>query len=113
MLAPANGSAPVSRLATGWREASVFAWSPDSASIAAVLGPELGPKRLVLIDVVTGAQQTIAPWLLLRRQLRARKAGNSSMAERRAKASRRAATSTGSISPSQARSTSPPRARIG
>ena len=60
MLAPANGSAPVSRLATGWRETSVFDWSPDSASIAAVLGPELGAKRLVLIDAITGAQQTIA-----------------------------------------------------
>jgi Tol biopolymer transport system component len=60
MLAPADGSAPVSRLATGWRETSVFDWSPDSASIAAVLGPELGPKRLVVIDVVTGAQETIA-----------------------------------------------------
>jgi dipeptidyl aminopeptidase/acylaminoacyl peptidase len=60
MLVPANGSAPVSRLAVGWREASVFDWSPDSASIAVVLGPEIGPKRLVLIDVVTGAQQTIA-----------------------------------------------------
>jgi hypothetical protein len=59
MLAPANGSAPVSGLAVGWREPFVFDWSPDSASIAAVLGPELGPKRLVLIDVVTGAQQTI------------------------------------------------------
>jgi Tol biopolymer transport system component len=60
MLVPADGSAPVSRLATGWRETSSFAWSPDSASIAAVLGPELGPKRLVLIDVVSGAQQTVA-----------------------------------------------------
>jgi Tol biopolymer transport system component len=60
MLAPADGSAPVSRLVAGWREISSFDWSPDSASIAAVLGPELGPKRLVLIDVVTGAQQTIA-----------------------------------------------------
>jgi len=60
MLVPANGSAPVSSLATGWREISTFAWSPDSASIVAVVGPELGPKRLVLIDVVTGAQQTIA-----------------------------------------------------
>jgi Tol biopolymer transport system component len=60
MLMPANGSAPVSRLAVGWREISTFAWSPDSASIAAVLGPELGPKRLVLIDLVSGAQQTIA-----------------------------------------------------
>ncbi len=60
MLVPADGSAPVSRLVTGWREASTFAWSPDSASIVAVLGPELGAKRLVLIDTVTGAQQTIA-----------------------------------------------------
>jgi Tol biopolymer transport system component len=60
MLAPANGSAPASRLATAWREVSSFDWSPDAASIAAVLGPELGPKRLVLIDVVTGAQRTIA-----------------------------------------------------
>ena len=60
MLMPADGSAPVSRLATGWREISSFDWSPDSSSIAAVLGPELGPKRLVLIDVVTGVQQTIA-----------------------------------------------------
>jgi Tol biopolymer transport system component len=60
MLTPANGSAPVSRLAVGWREISSFDWSPDSASIATVLGPELGPKRLVLIDVVTGAQQTVA-----------------------------------------------------
>lgn len=60
MLVPADGSAPVSRLAVGWREISTFDWSPDSASIAAVLGPEIGPKRLVLIDVVPGAQQTIA-----------------------------------------------------
>jgi Tol biopolymer transport system component len=60
MLVPADGSAPVSRLATGWRETSVFDWSPDSTSIAAVLGPELGAKRLVLIDTVTGAVQTIA-----------------------------------------------------
>jgi Tol biopolymer transport system component len=59
MLMPADGSAPVSRLAAGWREISVFDWSPDSASIVAVLGPELGAKRLVLIDTVTGAEQTI------------------------------------------------------
>jgi Tol biopolymer transport system component len=60
ILAPADGSAPPSRLASGWREPFVFAWSPDSASVAAVLGPEIGPKRLVLIDVTTGAQRTIA-----------------------------------------------------
>jgi Tol biopolymer transport system component len=60
MQMPADGSAPVSRLAVGWREISDFDWSPNSASVAAVLGPELGPKRLVLIDTVTGAQQTVA-----------------------------------------------------
>jgi dipeptidyl aminopeptidase/acylaminoacyl peptidase len=60
MLMPADGSAPVSGLATGWREISTFDWSPDSTSIAAVLGPELGPGRLVLIDVVSGAQRTVA-----------------------------------------------------
>lgn len=60
ILAPADGSAPPSRLANGWREPSAFAWSPDSKSVAAVLGPEIGQKRLVLIDTVTGAQQTIA-----------------------------------------------------
>ena len=60
MLVPADGSAPVSGLAVGWRETTAFDWSPDSASIAAVLGPEIGPKRLVLIDVAPGAQQTIA-----------------------------------------------------
>jgi Tol biopolymer transport system component len=60
ILAPADGSAPPSRLVSGWREPSVFAWSPDSRSAVAVLGPEIGAKRLVLIDTVTGAQQTIA-----------------------------------------------------
>lgn len=60
MLAPADGSAPVSRLVSGWREPFVFDWSPDSAWIAAVLGPELGAKRLVLINVTTGAQQVVA-----------------------------------------------------
>jgi Tol biopolymer transport system component len=60
ILAPADGSAPPSRLASGWREPSAFAWSPDSRSVVAVLGPEVGAKRLVLIDTATGAQQTIA-----------------------------------------------------
>ncbi len=60
MLVPADGSAPVSSLASGWRETFTFDWSPDSASVAAVLGPEIGPKRLVLINVTTGAQLTVA-----------------------------------------------------
>ncbi len=60
ILAPADGSAPPSRLVNGWRDPSVFAWSPGSKWVAAVLGPEVGRQRLVLIDTVTGAQRTIA-----------------------------------------------------
>jgi len=60
VLAPADRSAPPSTLVKGWRNPYVFAWSPDSKSVAAVLGPELGKQRLALIDTVTGAQRTIA-----------------------------------------------------
>jgi hypothetical protein len=60
VLAPANASAPPTTLVKGWRDPSVFAWSPDSKSVVAVLGPEVGSQRLVLIDTVTGAQRTIA-----------------------------------------------------
>ncbi|HEX5592813.1 MAG TPA: hypothetical protein VFX35_05645 [Solirubrobacterales bacterium] len=60
VLAPADGSAPPTVLAKGWRFPESFAWSPDSKLVVAVLGPELGKQRLVLIDTVTGAQRTIA-----------------------------------------------------
>jgi Tol biopolymer transport system component len=60
VLAPADGSAPPAVLAKGWRLPEVFAWSPDSKLVVAVLGPELGKQRLVLIDTVSGAQRTIA-----------------------------------------------------
>lgn len=60
ILAPADGSAPPTVLAKGWRLPEVFAWSPDSKLVVAVLGPELGKQRLVLIDTVIGAQRTIA-----------------------------------------------------
>lgn len=60
MVAPVDRSAPPHRLMAGWREPSVFAWSPDSTTIAAVRGPELGPRRLVLVDVASGAQRTVA-----------------------------------------------------
>jgi Tol biopolymer transport system component len=36
------------------------AWSPDSKTIAAVTGREVGTKRLVLIDVESGAARTVA-----------------------------------------------------
>jgi Tol biopolymer transport system component len=60
VLAPANASAPPTTLVEGWRDPEVFDWSPDSKSVVAVLGPEVGRQRLVLIDTVTGAQRTIA-----------------------------------------------------
>jgi len=60
MVVPATGSAAPRRLIAGWRETYVFAWSPDSKTIAAVRGPELGRQKLVLIDVASGAQRTIA-----------------------------------------------------
>jgi dipeptidyl aminopeptidase/acylaminoacyl peptidase len=60
VLAPADGSAPPTVLAKGWRLPEVFAWSPDGTLVAAVLGPELGKQRLVLISTETGAQRTLA-----------------------------------------------------
>lgn len=60
MVVPADGSAPPRRLVAGWRNTFSFAWSPDSATIAAVRGPEIGSGRLVLIDVASGAQRTVA-----------------------------------------------------
>ena len=59
MVAPASGGAP-KQLATGWQEPFIFAWSPDSSRIVVELGPEVGKRRLVVIDVATGIQQTIA-----------------------------------------------------
>jgi Tol biopolymer transport system component len=60
VLAPADGSAPPTVLAKGWRLPEVFAWSPDGTMVVAVLGPELGKQRLVLISTETGAQRTLA-----------------------------------------------------
>jgi hypothetical protein len=43
-----------------WWDGTAFAWSPDSKTIAAVTGPEVGTKRLELIDVATGNRRTLA-----------------------------------------------------
>lgn len=59
MLVPASGGA-AKTLASGWRESYISAWSPDSRTIAVVLGPEVGKGKLVLISVESGAQRTIA-----------------------------------------------------
>jgi Tol biopolymer transport system component len=58
VVRPAEGGAP-RLLSRNWREPFVFDWSPDSSRIAAVVGPELRRKRLVLIDVAAGTQRTI------------------------------------------------------
>lgn len=58
-LAPASGGPGVT-LMNNFPEAFHLAWSPDSKTIAAVRGPELGKRKLVLIDVATGNQQVIA-----------------------------------------------------
>ena len=60
VLAPADRSAPATVLAKGWRNPYIFAWSPDSKSLVAVLGPELGKQRLALIDTEDGSQRTVA-----------------------------------------------------
>jgi Tol biopolymer transport system component len=59
MVASAAGGAP-KKLASSWQDPFVFAWSPDSATIAVLLGPEIGKQRLTLIDVASGTQQTVA-----------------------------------------------------
>lgn len=59
MVAAASGGAP-KKLASGWQNPFVFAWSEDSARIAVLLGPEVGAQRLTTIDLAPGTQQTIA-----------------------------------------------------
>lgn len=58
-LVPVGGG-PTRALMTGWRESSSFAWSPDSQQILALRGPEIGKRKLVLIDVASGRQTVIA-----------------------------------------------------
>ncbi|MDX6635274.1 MAG: hypothetical protein QOF06_1477 [Solirubrobacterales bacterium] len=58
-LAPATGGAGKT-LMKSVREAFYVTWSPDSKTIAALRGPELGKRKLVLIDVATGLQSVVA-----------------------------------------------------
>jgi WD40-like Beta Propeller Repeat len=48
------------RLLGNWHESFVFAWSPDSSTVAALTGPLNGPSTLVLINVATGRHTKIA-----------------------------------------------------
>ncbi len=59
MTVPAAGGTP-KRLASGWQDPFVFAWSPDSTTIAVLLGPAVGKQRLTTIDLATGTRQTLA-----------------------------------------------------
>ncbi|HEX2708991.1 MAG TPA: hypothetical protein VHM66_13410 [Solirubrobacterales bacterium] len=58
-IAPASGGAGRT-LMSGWQETFYLAFSPDSTTIAALRGGELGKRKLVLIDVASGAQRKIA-----------------------------------------------------
>lgn len=58
-VAPATGG-PGETLMTNFREAFYLAWSPDSKTIAALRGSELGKRNLVLIDVASGKQSVVA-----------------------------------------------------
>jgi hypothetical protein len=49
-----------STLMVGFREPSYFDWSPNLGTIAALKGPELGERKLVLIDSLSGAQRVVA-----------------------------------------------------
>lgn len=51
---------PPRTLMVSFREPFYLEWSPDSTLIAALRGPELGKRKLVLIDVLTGAQRVVA-----------------------------------------------------
>jgi hypothetical protein len=59
ILAPSAGGVG-RKLMVGWREPSYLEWSPDSKTILALRGSELGERRLVAIDVAGGTQSVIA-----------------------------------------------------
>jgi Tol biopolymer transport system component len=41
-------------LLRNWEDTAAIAWAPNSRTVAAVTGPELGTKRLILINVASG-----------------------------------------------------------
>ena len=60
LMAVATAGGPVRKLASNWQDNFIFAWSPDSQTVATPIGPELGKQRLTTINVVSGAQHTVA-----------------------------------------------------
>jgi Tol biopolymer transport system component len=59
MVVPAGGGVP-RKLSSRWREPYVFAFSPDSSTIATVLGPEVGKQELALIELASGRTRTVS-----------------------------------------------------
>jgi WD40-like Beta Propeller Repeat len=57
-LSPAAGGASRT-LMTDLRESFYLAFSPDSKTIAALRGPEIGKLKLVLIDIATGSERVV------------------------------------------------------
>ncbi|MGH2880221.1 MAG: hypothetical protein ACRDK4_11525 [Solirubrobacteraceae bacterium] len=51
---PTSGGTPRVLIGSGWQDQPTLAWSPDSKTLIAVVGTELGTKRLVRIDVQSG-----------------------------------------------------------
>ncbi len=58
-VAPVGGG-PSRTLMVGYREPFYLEWSPDSTRVAAQRGPELGRRRLVVVDVASGVQRVVA-----------------------------------------------------
>src|SRR5690349_8621271 len=58
-VAAATGG-PGKTVMANLREAFYVTWSPDSKTIAALRGPELGKRKLVVIDLATGLQSVVA-----------------------------------------------------
>lgn len=58
-VAPVEGG-PSRTVMVGFREPFYLEWSPDSTMLLAERGPELGKRKLVLIDVAKGAQEVLA-----------------------------------------------------
>jgi len=59
VVAPTTGGPPTV-LAKNWEQPFVFAWSPDSKTVAVLIGPQIGKQHLTLIDVADGSRETVA-----------------------------------------------------
>lgn len=57
-VAPVAGG-PSRTVMSGFREPFYLEWSPDSTLLAALRGPELGKRKLVLVDAATGSQRVL------------------------------------------------------